>query len=177
MRRVNAAVLTVVLGLASSLAACRNDDAGSRPAAEQQSQGSPATSRDAGLAPAPANAVQHEMRLLLQALQGTVAAIADDDLARVPSLIAGIHDARAATDAAIEDGSYRPPKNAGNLETFRVMDDAFHTELVGLVKAAQDDDMAATTSRFAAVLRHCQGCHAAFRELPADTGTPAPTVH
>ena len=52
------------------------------------------------------------MRLLLQALQGTVAAVADNNLARIPSLITGIHDAREATERALESGSYRPPKNA-----------------------------------------------------------------
>ena len=103
------------------------------------------------------------MRLLLQALQGTVAAVADNDLARIPSLITGIHEAREATDAAIESGSYRPPKNADKLEAFKAMDAAFHELLVDLVKASQAADLEATTTAFGRVLAGCQGCHATFR--------------
>jgi ubiquinone/menaquinone biosynthesis C-methylase UbiE/cytochrome c556 len=126
---------------------------------------SPASTGDAAAA-SPPNAVQHEMRLLLAALQGAVAAIADDDLARVPSLIHGIHEARDATEAAIENGRYKPPKNPDRIDAFKAMDDSFHEQLVTLVKAAQANDLAATTTQFGAVLQQCQGCHALFRELP-----------
>ena len=142
-------------------------------AAGPSSPESPAS--NAAAAP-PLNAVQHEMRLLLAALQGTVAAIADNDLARVPSLIHGIHDARDATDAAIENGRYKPPKNPDKIAAFKAMDDSFHAQLVALVKAAQADDLAATRSQFVTVLQQCQGCHALFRELPASRPS-APGEH
>lgn len=169
LRRGAAALL--VTALAGGMAmACR----GAEP--ERQSPaGAPEpapAAQGTGMQPdAALNPVQREMRLLLEALQGTVAAIADDDLARVPVLIHGVHDAKDATEAALDDGSYRPPKNPDNIAAFKAMDEAFHQQLVGLVKAAQANDLVATTDNLSAVLRGCQGCHAMFREMPAPSAS------
>ncbi len=162
-------VAAALFALSSSLGACRDHND------EVRAQSSPQPSREAAPAPAadPLNPVQQEMRLLLAALQGTVAAIADDDLASVPALIHGVHGARAATDAALESGSYRPPKNPDQIEAFKAMDAAFHDELVGLVKAAQADDLSATTTQLGEVLSQCKACHVMFRELPPRARPPA----
>lgn len=172
------AAAVVLAGLGGGLAAACRDAGQERPASAAAPAGAaPAQVPEMKPDAAALNAVQREMRLLLEALQGTVAAIADNDLARVPELVHGVHDARAATDAALEDGSYRPPKNPDNLAAFKAMDEAFHQELVALVNAARADDLAATTTSLSAVLRQCQGCHAMFREMPADTATPVSDVH
>jgi cytochrome c556 len=159
----NASSIAVAVLLVLPLAACGGGSEHHEPAPLSQVPGAASPATEAGQAARPANAVQHEMRLLLQALQATVAAIADNDLARIPSLITGIHGAREATEQAIESGSYRPPKNADKLEAFKAMDAAFHDVLVDLVKASQADDLEATTTAFGRVLAGCQGCHATFR--------------
>lgn len=117
--------------------------------------------------PAGVNAVQNEMRLLHEAMQDSVTAVANDDLGAIPHALHRVHQARGMTEAAIEDGSYRPPRNGEDIEGFVRMDEAFHHELEQLVRAARSGDSAATGQQLGAVLSRCSGCHERFRPPPA----------
>lgn len=111
--------------------------------------------------------VQNEMRLLHEAMQGSVTAVANDDLGAIPHALHRVHQARGMTEAAIEDGSYRPPRNGEDVEGFVRMDEAFHHELEQLVRAARSGDSAATGQQIGVVLSRCSGCHERFRPPPA----------
>lgn len=112
------------------------------------------------------NAVQNEMRLLHEAMRDSVTAVANNDLAAIPHAIHRVHQARGMTDAAIQSGSYRPPQNGDQIEQFLATDEAFHQELVVLVRAANANDSAATGQQLGVVLSRCNGCHSQFRPTP-----------
>jgi hypothetical protein len=118
-----------------------------------------------------ANAVQIEMRMLECTLQRAVAAIGRDDLASVPPAISILHEAKAATEQALQSGAYKPTQ--GDVAAFVALDEAFHASLVTLVQATRAKDHTATAAAMGTVLGGCQGCHAVFRPTgPAPTAAP-----
>ena len=123
------------------------------------------------------NPVQNEMRLLREAMQGSVTAIANDDLGAIPAALHRVHRARAMTEAALESGSYRPPQNADQVQTFIAMDEAFHAELERLVAAASANDSPATARQLGVVLSQCSGCHSRFRPQQAPPARPEHDHH
>jgi cytochrome c556 len=113
-------------------------------------------------APPPANVVQEEMRLLLGAVQEAVAGVAVGDVRGLPAAIHKVHGAKEATGAALASGAWRPAK--GEVARFREVDEAFHDQLVVLVRAAKKNDVPATAEALGAVLRGCPACHDEFRQ-------------
>lgn len=115
-------------------------------------------------APAPAaNAVQSEMRLLTATLESAVRGIGAGDVRGLEHELHGLHAAKAATDAALESGAYRLPKNPEGVARFRELDAAFHGGLGRLVDASQRNDVPAAAQAVGVVLAGCQGCHSEFR--------------
>lgn len=121
----------------------------------------PTPSADAAIA-AP-NPVQAEMRALHQASRDWVSAIANNTLDGIPSSIGTIHQARMVTEQAVTAGQYHPPKNGSLLSEFAKQDEAFHDELVKLLRAARAKDLPATTKQLGVVLEGCTACHQRFR--------------
>ncbi len=113
--------------------------------------------------PTPQNPVQAEMQLLELALMKAVRAFAEGDLRPIAQSLHEVHQAKERTEAAIHDGSYRPPKNPDQIETFVAMDEAFHDRLVDLVRASRANDPAQAGVALGQVLQGCEGCHAVFR--------------
>jgi len=113
--------------------------------------------------PAPQNAVQNEMLLLEDAMRDSVTAIARDNLASIPQSLHRVHEAREATEHALETGTYVLHRNASRREDFEKMDRAFHAELEKLEETANTNDSAKTATQLGAVLTQCNGCHADFR--------------
>ena len=140
------------------------------PAAEAQA--APATGAMALIPPGPpANPVQAEMRLLNEATRDWVTAIAQNSLAAIPAGISRVHAARQVTDDALQRGEYSPPKGgAAARAAFIEQDEAFHGELVTLLRAAQANDLEAATRQLGVVLQGCTSCHTKFR---FEAGTPA----
>jgi cytochrome c556 len=129
-------------------------------ACEQRKQaGAPAP----GALAAPQNPVQAEMRLLHEATRDWVTAIAQNQLAAIPTGISRVHAARMVTEQALATGEYRPPKAGADLEQFKKQDEAFHDELVKLLRAAKANDLVAATRQLGTVLEGCTSCHAKFR--------------
>lgn len=118
----------------------------------------------------PANAVQNEMRILDAAMREVLTMIANNQLAGIPDRIFSVHGARDATEKAIAEKRYLPPRNDEGIDAFVATDRAFHDDLVRLVKAARANDLAAATGAYASVVVGCTGCHQRFRFPP----TPAP---
>ena len=109
------------------------------------------------------NPVQAEMRVLHQASRDWVSAIANNTLDVIPSSIGAIHQARMVTEQAVEAGQYQPPKNGSLRSEFAKQDEAFHDELVKLLRAARAKDLPATTKQLGVVLEGCTACHQRFR--------------
>lgn len=124
---------------------------------------------DADAVAPPANAVQNEMRILDAVMREVLTMIANNQLGGIPDRIYSVHGARDATEKAIADRRYLPPRNDEGIEAFVATDRAFHDDLVRLVKAARANDLAATTGAYAAVVVGCTSCHQRFRFPPPQT--------
>lgn len=114
-------------------------------------------------AQAAVNPVQNEMRILHDATRDWVTAVANNTLSIIPASIFKVHGARQMTEQAVEAGKYRPPKNGAALADFVKQDEAFHAELVKLLRAAKANDLPATTKQLGVVLEGCTSCHLRFR--------------
>jgi len=111
----------------------------------------------------PANVVQTEMRMLTQILEATVRGIGAGDVSGIDEQLHELHGAKEATTAAVKGGTYKLPKNSENVAAFEQMDEAFHEQLVGLVKASRANDVPAAAEALGQIVRSCNGCHAMFR--------------
>jgi hypothetical protein len=110
------------------------------------------------------------MRLLHEATRDWVTAIAQNQLASIPSGISKVHAAREVTEDALKRGAYVPPKGgAAAVPAFIRQDEAFHDELVKLLRAARANDLAAATQQLGVVLQGCTSCHVTFRFEPGST--------
>jgi cytochrome c556 len=74
-----------------------------------------------------------------------------------------VHGARMVTEEALKKGGYKPPKNGADLDAFVKQDEAFHDELVKLLKASKANDLPATTKQLGVVLEGCTNCHTKYR--------------
>lgn len=145
------------IALALTLLACRE------PAEQRPAPVEPA--HESAHEPAPAaNPVQHEMRLLSATLEATVRAIGSGDVRGIEHELHRLHGAKEATEAALREGRYRPPKNPDQIERFFVLDEAFHDDLGALVTASRNNDVPAAAEALGAIVRGCQGCHSEFRD-------------
>ncbi|MCK6532973.1 MAG: cytochrome c [Polyangiaceae bacterium] len=163
-----------------ALAACESKQADVKPTAEvptatapaakgdthahqEHAQVAPPASASATPAPPPANPVQAEMRALHAATRDWVTAIANNDLASIPTGISQVHSARMVTEKAIEKGEYKPPKAGADMAAFKKQDAAFHDELVKLLKASKGNDLPGATKQLGVVLEGCTSCHVKYR--------------
>jgi cytochrome c556 len=109
------------------------------------------------------NQVQDEMRLLVSALETAVRGIAAGDVRPVEQALHRVHAAKEMTEAAIERGSYRLPKNADRVGRFRELDETFHQKLEDLAVASRANDVSRAARAVGDVLGACHGCHTEFR--------------
>lgn len=131
--------------------------------APAQGRAAPAAGPRQPMAVGRENVVANEMRALTAAMNTALAAIANDDLAAIPPALHAVHAAREQTERAIHAGTYQPPKNGGQLERFVAMDEAFHDELVVLLRAARAGDSAAAARQVGTIMNGCVSCHQQFR--------------
>lgn len=113
-----------------------------------------------------ANPVQLEMRLLRDAMRAAVDSIAAGNVLGLPGQLHAVHVAAGDTRAALEEGGYVLPTGGDQLEAFVALDEAFHRELIKMVKAAKKNDVAATAEQFGVLMNRCHGCHARFGVQP-----------
>ena len=112
---------------------------------------------------APKNALQLEMITLTAAMQEVVVALANNQLSTIRPAIHRIHLAREQTEAALDQGLIKLPRNPDKLAEFKKEDAAFHDELVKLLKAAQANDLTAATRQTGVILDGCTRCHLSYR--------------
>lgn len=109
------------------------------------------------------NAVQNEMRELSAAMNEIMLAVANNNLKAIPESIHRVHAARQLTEEAIASGRYKLPKNSDKMAAFIKEDDAFHEELVALVKASKTNDLNAATKQVGRLMNGCTSCHTQYR--------------
>jgi hypothetical protein len=142
----------IALGAGAATAA----PAGHDPA--EHGHAAPAAETPAGL-----NPVQHEMRLLADAMNVIMLAVANNDLKAIPPAISKVHSARMVTEQALLSGKYQPPKNSKQVQAFIKQDEAFHDELVTLMKAVRTNDLNAATRQVGVIVNSCTSCHTQYR--------------
>lgn len=121
----------------------------------------------ASAAPPPKeSALQKEMRLLEDAMKTAVSAIANGDVRGLPKLFHGVHLASGDTKKDVVAGKIKLKKNADRVDAFIAMDDAFHKQMITLVKAAKKNDVDKVAREFGGLVARCNGCHALYREMP-----------
>lgn len=165
---MNRAWLPVLFALA--LAGCdhkghdKGHDHGHDHGAAPPSAAAPGASAASATAlPPPKNPVQAEMRALEEAARISVSAIANNRLSEIPPALHRVHSAMEATEKALEKGDYKPPKNPDKVADLKSTDEAFHGELVKLMRAANANDLPGATKQFGVVLEGCTSCHQKFR--------------
>jgi hypothetical protein len=156
-RRSLSRVALLTAGFLSVAIAC---DRPGEPRHDGEGGGAPTSLADL---PEGTNAVQHEMRLLDEAMRTTLTLLANRELEAIPAQILRVHPARQITEEAIAAGVYQPPKRPDELAEFQALDDAFHDDLKALLAAAERDDLDAATDAYADLVRGCTSCHQAFR--------------
>jgi cytochrome c556 len=114
----------------------------------------------------PGNVVQTEMRLMTKILEATVRGIGAGDVSAIAEQLHELHAAKEATEAAVQSGAYKLPKNPDGVAAFLAMDEAFHAHLGALVKASRANDVGAASEALGQIMRGCHGCHTAFRMEP-----------
>ena len=125
-----------------------------------QPAGSPKTLEDL---PEGVNVLQNEMQLLNSAMQTSLTLIANDNLEGIPAQIKKVHPARQLTMKAVKAGKYEPPQNPDKMDEFEKLDDAFHEDLKGLLKASKQDDLQMATDKYKDLVQGCTNCHTKFR--------------
>lgn len=157
--RVYAAAIALVV-TAGCAAGAQQHGSGSGPEAHAGHQG------HAGHAEPPndegANPVQREMRLLTEALSTAPASFGAGDLRPLEHRLHAVHAAKEKTAAAIANGSYRPPKNPGELARFEALDREFHEVLERLAEHSAKSEIAPAARAYGQVLAACNGCHSEF---------------
>lgn len=156
----------LILAANGWLVSCKSQPEKAPMKAEPPAQPSTAPAAPTPSAQAPTvavNPVQNEMRLLHEATRDWVTAIANNTLDTIPSGIHKVHGARMVTEEALKKGSYKPPKNGDDLDAFIKQDEAFHDELVKLLKASKAGDLPGTTKQLGVVLEGCTSCHTKYR--------------
>lgn len=109
-----------------------------------------------------ANPVQGEMRVLTEALATAPASFGAGDIRPLEHRLHAVHAAKEKTVAAIANGSYRPPRNAGDLARFEQLDREFHATLEALAEHAANNELAPAARAYGQVLAACNGCHSEF---------------
>lgn len=128
---------------------------------------SPAAEADSvATAPAPAqalNPVQHEMRLLDEAIRTSITAIANNTPQVAVERIHAVHAARTETEAFLHSGQYAPLASHDTLAAFAAADGAFHVQLEGYAEALSAGDLERAAGALGPMLQSCVACHERFR--------------
>lgn len=124
------------------------------------------SAKQPAMAPAGAvkmNPVRQEMLSLSEAMNVIMLAVANNNLQAIPPAIQKVHGARMVTEKALLNGEYQPPKNGKDIAGFIKQDEAFHDELVTLMRAVKADDLKAATRQVGVIVNSCTDCHTQYR--------------
>lgn len=138
-------ILSAVVSVASGSAAIVNaEEAKTAPAA--------------GISP-----VKIEMRLLNDAFKNLIDSLILNTPETIEEPFHEVHKAKANTEAALEKGEIKLPKNGDKMKQFVEMDEQFHKKLEILIEASRKKDMKTVQETTHKLLNGCVQCHSKFR--------------
>lgn len=111
----------------------------------------------------PPNAVQREMQKLHELVVNSLVAIETGKTDVIADAIHRVHEAKADTERAITTATWKPPRADATVADFVKADEAFHGELVKLLRVSKKNDVVGTTRQLGVVLEGCTSCHVRFR--------------
>lgn len=109
------------------------------------------------------NPLQVEMRALTAFMQLAIVAVANDQLELIPPAISKLHGTIEDTQEALKAGEMKLPQHPEEVDAFLAMDDAFHEQLVILVRAAKENNLMLATRQLANLSLGCTSCHQRYR--------------
>ena len=109
------------------------------------------------------NPVKAEMRLLDDAFKNLIDCLILNTPEGIEEPFHEVHKAKANTEAALEKGEIKLPKNGDKMKQFVEMDEQFHHKLEILIEASRKKDMKAVQEVTHKLLNGCVQCHSKFR--------------
>ncbi|MDO8445535.1 MAG: hypothetical protein Q7T53_05435 [Deltaproteobacteria bacterium] len=116
------------------------------------------TAPAAGVSP-----VKIEMRLLNDAFKNLIDSLILNTPETIEEPFHEIHKAKANTEAALEKGEIKLPKNGDKMKQFIELDEQFHKKLEILIEASRKKDMKTVQETTHKLLNGCVQCHSKFR--------------
>jgi hypothetical protein len=110
------------------------------------------------------NPLKVEMVLLNEAFKNLIESIVRNNLHGIEEAFHDVHIARNKTEEAIEKGEISLPKNNDKIKEFIEIDEKFHSNLEGLIKASKKEDMKKIQQITSRLLDLCIQCHVKFRD-------------
>jgi len=107
--------------------------------------------------------VKIEMRLLNDAFKNLIDSLILNTPEGIEEPFHEVHKAKANTEAALEKGEIKLPKNGDKMKQFVEMDEQFHKKLEILIEASRKKDMKTVQETTHKLLNGCVQCHSKFR--------------
>lgn len=107
--------------------------------------------------------VKEEMTALRTAFVALVDALLLNKFDAVEPAFHEVHNAREATEKAIEEGKVELPKNQKRFKEFVKMDEEFHKEVEILLEAVNKSDANKIKQQTHRLLNACIACHKVFK--------------
>ena len=110
-----------------------------------------------------ASPIREEMVALQAAYDTLNRGVVLGDASGVAEAFHVVHARKQVTEAAIQAGTARPPRNGDKLDAFLARDEAFHALLGTTVAAAARNDVPTLRRMTTELQAQCIGCHEVFR--------------
>lgn len=107
--------------------------------------------------------VKAEMRLLNDAFKNLIDSLILNTPETIEEPFHEVHKAKANTEAALEKGEIKLPKNGDKMKQFVELDEQFHKNLELLIEASRKKDMKTVQETTHKLLNGCVQCHSKFR--------------
>ena len=109
------------------------------------------------------NPLKTEMRLLDSAFKNLIDSLIFNNPKTIQEPFEEVHKAKKNTEAALEKGLIKLPKNNDKIKDFVKMDEEFHHNMEGLIEASGKGNMKKVQDITHRLLNGCVQCHNRFR--------------
>ena len=109
------------------------------------------------------NLLKTEMRLLDSAFKNLIDSLIFNNPKSIEEPFEEVRKAKENTEAALEKGLIKLPKNNNKIKEFIKMDEEFHHNMEGLIEASRKGDMKKVQDITHRLLNDCVQCHNRFR--------------
>lgn len=110
------------------------------------------------------NPLKEEMILLDSAYKNLIDSLVLHNLSAIEGPVEEVLKVKERTEAALEKGEIKLPKNNDNVKTFKSMDEDFHFKLKKLIVLSKKGDKMGIQKLTHELLNGCIRCHDNFRQ-------------